>query len=108
MSDQWLSCLQCYRRCWKDNFVQLHIAKAVLNAVAWEEPRLQQLAVSLMQFGNLFQFAMKCRSLLMIKCDYVWHDVTLAGEELESCEGAGSVRDHISQQLTRVQLCKHR
>ena len=79
----------------EDNFVQLHVGKAVHNEVqSQKEPRPQQVAMSLMQFGNLFQFAMKCRSRLVIKLDYVWHDVKLAGKELEPCEGAGSVRDH--------------
>ena len=47
-----------------------------------------------MQFGKFFQSAMKCTSQLTTKYDYVWHDLRLAGKDLEACEGAGSIRVH--------------
>lgn len=47
------------------NYVQLHIGKAVHNAVqSREEPRPQQVAVSLMQFDNLFEFAINAHVIL--------------------------------------------
>ncbi len=36
-----------------------------------------------MLFGNLFAIALKLTSQLIITCDYAWHDMRLAGKELE-------------------------